>query len=170
MGDAITLELPDEAATLALGAALARALVPGLRLHLQGELGAGKTTLVRGLLQALGHQGRVRSPTYALCERYQVQPSVGSLEFERNAKIYFYHFDFYRLNSGDDWLEAGFREAFASDDAVCVVEWPEHAGATLPAPSLRIALAHREHGRHAVLEALDERGRRCLSAFAGRGR
>jgi tRNA threonylcarbamoyladenosine biosynthesis protein TsaE len=161
--------LADEAATLALGAAFAPALSPGLRLFLEGDLGAGKTTFVRGLLRALGHEGRVRSPTYALCERYALQPPVGSIEFKHIAKIYFYHFDFYRLNSPHDWLEAGFREAFESA-GVCAVEWPANAGPTLPAPDLVLHFEHRgnepESGRRLTVEALSDAGIRCLTRVA----
>ncbi|CAN5115381.1 bifunctional tRNA (adenosine(37)-N6)-threonylcarbamoyltransferase complex ATPase subunit type 1 TsaE/phosphotransferase [soil metagenome] len=160
-----TTFLADEAQTLALGAVFAAALSPGLHLYLDGGLGAGKTTFVRGLLRALGHAGRVRSPTYALCEGYELQPPVAGIEFERIAKIYLYHFDFYRINPGDDWLDAGFREAFEGD-AVCLVEWPGNAGASLPAPDLRIALAYRDDdsadGRTVSVHSLTAAGQRCL--------
>jgi tRNA threonylcarbamoyladenosine biosynthesis protein TsaE len=92
--------LPDEAATLALGAALAPALTPGIVIHLRGELGAGKTTLVRGVLRALGHQGPVKSPTYTLVEVYEV------------SRLHLHHFDFYRFHDPRDWIDAGFRESF----------------------------------------------------------
>ncbi|CAN5309463.1 bifunctional alanine racemase/tRNA (adenosine(37)-N6)-threonylcarbamoyltransferase complex ATPase subunit type 1 TsaE [soil metagenome] len=161
----VTTFLPDEAATLALGADFAAALAPGLHLYLEGGLGAGKTTFVRGLLHALGHAGRVRSPTYALCESYELQPPVGSVEFERIAKIYLYHFDFYRINPGDDWLDAGFREAFEGP-AVCLVEWPGNAGPSLPAPDLRIGFGYRDDdsddGRVVSVHSLTPAGRRCL--------
>lgn len=145
--------LADEAATLALGAALARALAPGLTLHLQGDLGAGKTTLVRGMLRALGHQGRVKSPTYTLVEPYTL------------SKLSLYHFDFYRFGNPEEWQDAGFRELFGGE-AVCVVEWPEKAGASLPPPDLVIHLEAADGGRKASLSARTEAGEACLQRLA----
>src|SRR2546421_1222086 len=106
------INLPDAAATAALGEALAAGAAPGLVLHLRGDLGAGKTTVVRGLLRALGHTGRVKSPTYTLVEPYEL------------SSLHFYHFDFYRLKDRSEWSQAGFREYFNAH-AMCVVEWPE---------------------------------------------
>src|SRR5476651_2294590 len=100
MASHLNVVLPGEAATLALGAALAAQARPGRVLHLSGELGAGKTTLVRGLLRALGHAGRVKSPTYALVELYAI------------SGLSLYHFDFYRFSDPNEWLSSGFREAF----------------------------------------------------------
>src|SRR3954464_12493151 len=117
------IKLPDEAPTLALGGRLAAGIAPGRVLHLRRELGSGKTTLVRGLLRALGQSGRVRSPTYALVELY----SVSSLNL--------YHFDFYRFKDRAEWLNSGFRDYFNADSA-CIVEWPEQAGDLLSAPDL----------------------------------
>src|SRR3954465_4784748 len=111
----MNLKLADEAATLALGARLAAGAMPGRVLHLRGDLGAGKTTLVRGLLGALGHTGRVKSPTYTLVEVYTL------------SRLNFYHFDFYRFKHSSEWLASGFRDYF-NPQSVCVVEWPERAG------------------------------------------
>lgn len=144
--------LPGEAATLALGAALARGLAPGLQIHLHGDLGAGKTTLVRGVLRGLGYGGKVKSPTYTLVEVY---------EFSR---LYFYHFDFYRLEHARDWLASGFDEYFGSD-AVCVVEWPERAQGTLPPADIGVRLEFAGEGRDALLLAHSDAGRRCLSTL-----
>src|SRR5688572_30868336 len=110
------LKLPDAAATEALGAALAPGVTPGRVLHLRGDLGAGKTTVVRGLLRALGHAGRVKSPTYTLVEPYEL------------SSLHFYHFDFYRLKDRSEWEHAGFRDYFNAQ-SMCVIEWPERAGA-----------------------------------------
>ena len=115
--------MPDEAATARLGAKLAGALAPGLRIYLRGDLGAGKTTLARALLRALGFRGRVKSPSYALVELY----SISSLDL--------YHFDFFRFGDPKEWSDAGFREYFHGD-AVCLVEWPEKGGDVRPRPDL----------------------------------
>ena len=130
---------------------LAAALAPGLRIYLRGDLGAGKTTLVRGLLRALGYQGRVKSPSYALVELY----TVSSLNL--------YHFDFFRFRDPKEWSDAGFREYF-SRDAVCLVEWPEKAGDLLPPPAVEILLSTAGGGRDALLTAHSEAGGKCLEA------
>src|SRR5436189_37717 len=106
------LKLPDAAATQRLGAALAVGLVPGRVLHLSGELGSGKTTLVRGLLRALGVEGAVKSPTFTWVEPYRL------------SRLDLYHFDFYRFDKKTEWLSSGLRDYFRAD-AVCIVEWPE---------------------------------------------
>src|SRR3954462_2147817 len=117
-----SVHLSNESATLDLGARLAQALPSHLIVYLHGELGAGKTTLARGVLRGLGYAGRVKSPTFTLVEVY---------EFSR---LYFYHFDFYRFTDPDELDHAGFREYF-NPQSVCLVEWPEKA-AGLPAPDL----------------------------------
>ena len=109
-------------------------------MHLRGELGAGKTTLVRGLLRALGYRGRVKSPTYTLVEPY------GDL------RLNLYHFDFYRFKNRSEWLSSGFREHFNAE-SLCIVEWPERAGDLLAAPDLDIHLEYRGDARRAALSA-----------------
>lgn len=146
---ATALQLPDEAATLALGAALAMAVSAGAIVHLCGDLGAGKTTLVRGLLRRLGYAGNVRSPTYTLVELY----AISSLDF--------YHFDFYRFDHPEEYLDAGLDEYFAGD-GICLVEWPERAVPYVPAPDLRITLLVANGGRTAQLMALSANGEQCL--------
>jgi len=149
--NACTIELGDEAATLALGGALAHTLEAGLKIYLTGELGAGKTTLVRGLLRELGYAGRVKSPTYTLLETYNV------------SSLYLYHFDFYRFAHADDWRDAGFVDEFGGS-GVCLVEWPERAGSALPAPDLTIDLAGTpQGGRVAQLRPFSTQGARCLT-------
>jgi tRNA threonylcarbamoyladenosine biosynthesis protein TsaE len=135
-----SVELPGEQDTLRLGGALAVGLQPGRTLFLQGELGTGKTTLVRGLLRALGYQGRVKSPTYPLVELYVV------------SSLHLYHFDFYRFKNEAEWQESGFREYFNAQSA-CIVEWPERAGKLLPPPSLALRLEIASAGRRAWLSA-----------------
>jgi tRNA threonylcarbamoyladenosine biosynthesis protein TsaE len=145
--------LPDETATLALGAALARCLEPGLTVYLRGDLGAGKTTLVRGVLRALGHQGAVKSPTYALVELYEV------------SRLNLHHFDFYRFRDPREWIDAGFRESFNGRN-VSLIEWPERAGGLLPPADVDIALALHETGRSAALTSSSPAGQKCLALLA----
>jgi tRNA threonylcarbamoyladenosine biosynthesis protein TsaE len=133
------LNLPDSDATLHLGEALAAGIAPGRVVHLRGDLGAGKTTVVRGLLRGLGYAGRVKSPTYTLLEPYEL------------SRLHLYHFDFYRLEDPNEWLKTGFREYF-NDALACVVEWPERAGPLLPPPDLDVHLEFAGSGRRATLE------------------
>ena len=149
----MTRFLPDETATLALGAALAGALTPGLTIYLVGDLGAGKTTLARGVLRGLGYTGKVKSPTYTLVEVYTV------------SSLYLYHFDFYRFADPREWVDAGFREHF-NPDTVCLVEWPEKAGEFLPVPDVRIVLSVAENGRSLQAIAETEAGKKCLARVA----
>ena len=142
--------LPDEAATLALGAALAGALEPGLVIYLRGELGAGKTTLARGALRALGHEGPVKSPTYTLVEVYEL------------SRLHLHHFDFYRFHDPREWIDAGFRESFNGRN-VSLVEWPEKAGGMLPPADLEIVLALHGTGRSAELTSRSIAGQKCLA-------
>lgn len=150
--DHITLYLGDEAATLALGARLGPILRGGLSLWLQGNLGAGKTTLVRGLLRGLGFEGKVKSPTYTLVEPYVV------------SGIYLYHFDLYRFVDPEEWEAAGFRDYF-NPQSVCLIEWPDKAGNLLPPADMEIALEPSGDGRNATLTARTELGRLCLNAL-----
>ena len=144
------LSLPDEAATLRLGAACAAGAVNGLVLHLRGELGAGKTTVTRGLLRALGYQGRVKSPSYTLVEPYGV------------LSLNVYHFDFYRFKDQSEWLNSGFREHFGPE-SLCIVEWPERAGGLLAPPDLEIHLQYEGEARSAALSAHSPQGEAWLA-------
>lgn len=130
------LPLPDEAATERFGAALAHAVreMPPRTVHVQlsGDLGAGKTTLSRAVLRALGHAGKVRSPTYTLCEPYNVLRADGT-------PLTVYHFDLYRFADPEEWIDAGFRDCFA-EPAFNLVEWPEKAGRLLGEPDLHVLL------------------------------
>ena len=146
------LKLPDAAATERLGAALAAGVAPGRVLHLTGELGSGKTTLVRGLLRALGIRGAVKSPTYAWVEPYR----ISSLDL--------YHFDFYRFEKKTEWLSSGLREYFRPD-AVCIVEWPERAGSLLSPPDLAIQLRYEGDARQAAVEAPSAEGEAWLASL-----
>ncbi len=120
--------------TAAFAQALAQKPAIGHALiELQGDLGAGKTTFVRHLLQGLGVQGRIKSPTYAVVESYTLDASAAQ------AGLAIWHFDFYRFNDPREWEEAGFRDVFASA-GLKLVEWPEKAGAHLPKPDLLLAI------------------------------
>src|SRR5881394_1223353 len=151
------LKLPDAAATEALGVALAPGALPGRVLHLCGDLGAGKTTVVRGVLRALGHDGKVKSPTYTLVEPY----ALSSLNL--------YHFDFYRLKNATEWETSGFREYFGPH-AACLVEWPEGVGTALGIPDLELRLefaplGRNPSGRLASLSANTPAGQAWLSSL-----
>lgn len=145
--------LADENATATFGAALARVLRPGMVVYLEGDLGAGKTTLVRAALRSLGHAGPVKSPTYSLVEVYVI------------SSLYWYHFDFYRFNHPEEFVDAGLGEYFRSD-AVCLVEWPDKAAGFVPPPDLVVALRFDGEGRRVDVSARSPEGGACLGALA----
>lgn len=106
-----------------------------LNLALSGELGAGKTSFARSLIQSMGHLGKVKSPSYALCEPYSISVEQHSIAL--------HHFDLFRMRSDLEWQEAGFADLF-STPGLCLVEWPEKAGDTLPVFDLSIVLKARQ--------------------------
>lgn len=129
-----TQVLNDEAATLLAGQAFSKNLPAGITVNLHGDLGAGKTTFVRGVLQGMGYQGKVKSPTYTLVEPYQISDKT------------IYHFDLYRLVDDEEWEEAGFRDYFNAQ-SICMIEWPEKAQRLLPQADIDIFLSLRALGR-----------------------
>jgi len=153
----IELTLPDPEATLALGAALARAYGAGssgsATIYLQGELGAGKTTCVRGLLRSLGVTGAIRSPTYTLVEVY----TPGGITCV--------HVDLYRLQGAAQVDELGLRDLLDSR-CLLLVEWPERGGRALPPADLEIRLAYQDQARRAELIAATAVGARLLQMLA----
>jgi len=148
------LHWPDESATQAFAAALARQ--PGLGnafVTLHGDLGAGKTTFARHLLQALGVSGRIKSPTYAIVESYEL-PAFPV-----------WHFDFYRFNDPQEWEDAGFRDIFAST-GLKLAEWPQKAEGLLPPADLDIAiLTDSESARRVTLQGHTALGVALLQGF-----
>ena len=148
----LDLNLPDPAATEALGAALAPGVAPGHVLHLRGDLGAGKTTVVRGVLRGLGYDGKVKSPTYTLVEPYAL------------SSLHLYHFDFYRLKNATEWESSGFRDYFGPQ-AACLVEWPERAGPALGTPDVELRLEFAPVGRRALLASHTPAGEAWLSSL-----
>jgi len=153
------MDLPDESATNSLAASFApllcgehEGIAAGGRIHLRGDLGAGKTTFVRALLRAAGVQGRIKSPSYALLESYNL------------SSLNFYHFDFYRFSDSREWLDAGFRDIL-QEAAIVLIEWPEQAGSLLPPPDLDIRLEHEDDGRTAVLTACSDKGSLWLTTL-----
>ncbi|WP_020181981.1 MULTISPECIES: tRNA (adenosine(37)-N6)-threonylcarbamoyltransferase complex ATPase subunit type 1 TsaE [unclassified Methylotenera] len=135
-----TQVLNDEAATLLAGQAFSKDLPAGMTVFLHGDLGAGKTTFVRGVLQGMGYQGKVKSPTYTLVEPYQI------------ANKTIYHFDLYRLIDDEEWEEAGFRDYF-NTQSICMIEWPEKAQRLLPQADIDIFLSHQAQGRQLRYQA-----------------
>lgn len=145
--------LADEAATEAFGALLAGLLAGGEVVHLRGGLGAGKTTLCRGLLRALGHRGAVKSPTYTLVESY----ACG----ERRV----HHFDLYRLREPLELEDLGVRD-YADGEAVLLLEWPERGEGCTPAPDLVLELREDGGGRRIRWSASSPRGEAIVAALA----
>jgi tRNA threonylcarbamoyladenosine biosynthesis protein TsaE len=142
-------QLDDAEATARLGACLASCIRPGMRLYFRGELGSGKSTLIRGLLAALGVTGRIKSPTYTLVELYVV------------SRLNLYHFDFYRFLDAREFSDAGLADYFEGE-GVCLVEWPERAGGTLPQPDLEFTLAYAGSGRAISVHAHSKPGEQCV--------
>ena len=133
--------LIDEAATLAAGyelGQLMKSFHESFCVFLQGDLGAGKTTLTRGILQAFGYSGSVKSPTYTLVETYQLPERI------------LHHFDLYRLKDPEELEFMGIRDYFAAA-AICLVEWPEQGGDYLPLPDLIVKLSYVGTARHISL-------------------
>ncbi len=156
MSKSAGIDLPNADATTALGARLASILEPGLAsgvsVWLQGELGAGKTSLVRGLLRSLGHSGRVPSPSYTLIEPYDL--ACGRV----------YHVDLYRLRSPQEAYELGLAELPAPGELL-VIEWPEKAAEALAPPDLQLTLSLAPPGRRAEWCAARPAFRKALSSW-----
>ena len=119
--------IKDEQAMLDAGAKLALQLQPGMLVFLQGDLGAGKTTLVRGVLRGLGHQGAVKSPTYNLVEAYLINDQP------------LFHFDLYRLMDDEELEYMGMRD-YLNKESICFIEWPDKGAGFLPEPDMLLEI------------------------------
>ena len=141
--------IENEDAMVAFGGRLAAAVEPGSVVFLHGELGAGKTTLPRGLAQGIGHEGAVKSPTYTLVEPYEhLTPTL-------------YHFDLYRLGDPEELEFMGLRD-YVNGESIVLIEWPERGGVFLPAPDLELTIAVEGEGRRVTAEASTSAGQACL--------
>ncbi|GAB4280344.1 MAG: tRNA (adenosine(37)-N6)-threonylcarbamoyltransferase complex ATPase subunit type 1 TsaE [Methylomicrobium sp.] len=143
-------KLIDSDATEAIGAALARQLPDKCRVFLKGPLGAGKTTLVRGFLRAIGHRGAVKSPTYTLVEEYRL------------AGRSIFHFDLYRLTDPEELEWIGFDD-YLQQDAICLIEWPEMGKGFLPEPHLVLTLQVVGHQRTLDIDIIDAALKKTLT-------
>ena len=141
--------LYNEKNTLDLGENISAHLAEGFLIFLKGDLGAGKTTLARGLIKGLGYLGSVKSPTYSLIEQYEFNA------FTLN------HFDLYRFTNPNEWFSSGFQEYINSYD-VTLIEWPEKSAGLLPKPDLEIELAYKNESRIAYINSFTEKGYKCL--------
>ena len=149
MTSTLELTLQDESQTLALGQRLASLLRGGDVLYLQGDLGAGKTTLSRGIIQALGHSGAVKSPTYTLVEPYEL------------ADLKVFHFDLYRLADPEELEFIGIRD-YVEPGAVCIVEWPDRGADLIPSPDLSLTLEKDGKGRKITMMGRSPAGQTML--------
>jgi len=148
----LTFQLNNEDETIAVGQKLPRHIQAPLTLYLTGDLGAGKTTLSRGLIQGLGHKGAVKSPTYTLVEPYELDG------------VEVYHFDLYRLNDPEELEFMGIRDYF-TDSSLCIVEWPDKGHGLLPDADIHLHLNYVNQGREIQIRALTESGKKLLAAI-----
>jgi len=144
--------LKGEHAMVEFGARLGAALTNGILVFLEGDLGAGKTTLSRGILSAFGHRGVVKSPTYTLVEPYELDGKL------------IYHFDLYRLGDPEELEYIGIRDYLEQGDC-CLVEWPERGEGMLPVPDVSVQIAIADDARRVIVVANTERGRSVVEAL-----
>ena len=149
----LTLHLADEEAMVAFGGQLARITQGHGLIFLEGDLGAGKTTLSRGIIRGLGHTGAVKSPTFTLVEPYEI------------GDIRAYHFDLYRLVDPEELEFMGIRDYF-DEDALCLIEWPQQGAGFLPKADLTITIRPHNTGRALTLSPQGSRGETRCAAVA----
>ncbi len=145
--------LVDESATVAFGKSLISAISGACIIWLHGDLGAGKTTLSRGIIQGAGHQGNVKSPTYTLIEPYELET--------RNI----WHFDLYRLADPEELEFMGVRDYFAGNN-IAIIEWPERGQGVIPQPDLDITMLYKEEQRVIRINPLTDIGRRITTSLS----
>lgn len=146
----IKIHSGSDSQTESIAANLASAIEKGIVIHLQGDLGAGKTTFSRGFINGLGHQGAVKSPTYNIVQPYQID------------QLNVYHFDLYRLSDPEELEALGFRDYF-DGQSICLLEWPEKGAGCLPEPDICIALEYDGSDRNISLNATSEAGHTILN-------
>lgn len=147
--------LADEAATVKMGNVIAESVALGSTIFMHGDLGAGKTTMSRGIIQGLGHEGRVKSPTYTLVEPYEMP----------HASVY--HFDLYRLADPEELEYMGFRDYF-NDKAVCIIEWPEKGEHFLPKADIELYLTYADEQREISFKANSSSGLEAITKIINR--
>jgi len=148
----VKLNIPNEQAMLAFGAKLSAVCGNTAVIFLQGQLGAGKTTLTRGFLRGMGYAGHVKSPTYTLVESYQLAQGL------------LYHFDFYRLRDPQELEYIGIQDYFEAN-TICLIEWPEYGAGMLPLPDVSCDIELRAGGRLVTLTPHSENGILILHRF-----
>lgn len=146
----LSVELKDESATVHMGNQLASVVKSGAIVYLHGDLGAGKTTFTRGVIQGLGHKGNVKSPTYTLVEPYELE------------LVNAYHFDLYRLGDPEELEFMGIRDYFELN-SLCLIEWPEKGAGVLPQADLDITLEYVDTGRKITFIANNDKGASILT-------
>ena len=151
----VRFEAADEAAMLALGASIAEVSGGVGTIYLHGDLGAGKTTLSRGILRGLGHVGAVKSPTFTLVEPYEI------------GGVRAFHFDLYRLVDPEELEFLGIRDYFEGA-ALCLIEWPQRGAGVLPKPDLDITVSPQASGRSLLLQGYGARGEAWCKALSSK--
>jgi tRNA threonylcarbamoyladenosine biosynthesis protein TsaE len=141
----LTLHMANEDAMMSFGSRIAQVTAGLGVIFLEGDLGAGKTTLSRGIIRGFGHVGAVKSPTFTLVEPYEI------------GKIRAYHFDLYRLVDPEELEYMGFRDYF-DGGALCLIEWPQKGAGFLPKPDLTITIGPHAEGRALTLQSESSRG------------
>ena len=148
----LILSLPNEQATLQLGASWANSISAPLVVYLEGDLGAGKTTFTRGLLRGLGHLGTVKSPTYTIVESYPLA------HFTLN------HFDLYRFTAPEEWEDAGLDD-LVNNKSICLLEWANKGEAFTPPADVTLYFVHMAESRQVTLQTHTEYGKKSLEAW-----